>query len=254
MPEPKQEPKLGTNIHTIWTKVLTDEYLSFSQLKEKITKFFPSIPTGSFHIHTKALVKRGFADSKIMEGGVKGFRRYKKPIQPDLLPPAPRSYKKRSGLINELALKFLKKHIGKAYTASEVRGQIGAKGSGIWEVLKTFAINGCLDEQKSGKLTYYLVLPAIQDYTLPPGRYGRSKQVAKKAKPRREIIHIEPEQTTLIQEPVLVQELNTPNLLDMSVGQLGTYITTLRDENIKLKQTIETMVHLAIQAGVVDQE
>ena len=100
------------------------------------------------------------------------------------------------------------------------------------------------------KLTY-TVLPAIKNCTKAPVPSSSTYKSNKKPKPQQEIASIESiEQSVLLPEP----EHTMPNILDMSVGQLGNYITTLRDENIKLKQTIETIVHLAIQAGVVEQE
>jgi len=250
-----QEPANGTNIHTIWNKVLTDQPLSWAQIKVKIEKHFKNIPPASFHVHVNDLVRRGFAAKETLADGQTGFRSIKQPAQQDLLPTKapPRGFKKNSSPQNLLILNFLKKHIGKSFSAGEVKEKLKMNNSSAWDIMKTFAINGLVQREKQGKKTFYLVLPAILDCSYPPFTYNKTNKAKKKTK--REIIqapveHIE--QTVLIHEPI--QEHNMPNILDMSVGQLGAYITTLRDENIKLKHTIETMVHMAIQSGVVEQE
>lgn len=251
------EPFAGTNIHTIWTEVLTDELLSYSQIKEKLKKSFPSLPVGSFHVHVNNLVERGYAEKAPMDDGIIGFRRIGEPSQSSLLPPVKARRKKHPNKKpqNIQILNYLKKRIGKSVTSGGVKNALKFNGSGAWDIMKAFEQGGFLEGGVNGKTTSYLILPTIKECDKPPSTFNKTqydKRQAKKAK--REIIHVEPEQTTLIQEPALIQEQNMPSILDMSVGQLGNYITTLRDENLKLKQTIETMVHLAIQAGVVDQE
>lgn len=256
------EPAPGTNVHLIWTDILTDELLSYPQVKEKLRKFCPQINPRSFHVHLRSLVKRGYASKEQMDDGAVGFRRHEKPLQIDLLhielPPKKKKRVYPTVPTNLKLLNYLKKHVGKEFAIKALNKSVKIKGTGAWDIMKAFQREGYVSSARVDKKLIYTVLPEIMRCAKPPSTtkyYPPTETKSKpKPKPKQELIHAEPEQTLLIPEPTVIQEQNTPNLLDMSVGQLGTYITTLRDENLKLKQTIETMVHLAIQAGVVDQE
>jgi len=251
------EPIAGGNIHIIWTEVLTEELLSYSQIKKILQKSFPSIPVQSFHVHVNNLVERGYAEKAPMEDGIIGFRRIGTPFKSSLLPPVKARRKKHPNKKpqNVQILDYLKKHIGKTVSSGKVKKALKHSGSAAWDIMKSFEKGGFLEAGINGKTTTYLILPTIAECDKPPAAFKSIQYKSRKTKKaKREIVHVEPKQVTLIQEPTLIQEQNMPNILDMSVGQLGNYITTLRDENLKLKQTIETMVHLAVQAGVVDQE
>ena len=248
------EPTPGTNIHLIWTEILTDELLSYTQIKEKIQKFHPHINPKSFHVHLKSLVKRGFASKEQMDDGQAGFRRHSEPLQSDLLNiELPSKQKTHITPVNLLVLKYLKKHIGKKFSASDVKSKLKLQGSAVWDILKIFAGANLLKKETINKKIIYTVLPAIKDCENPPSIHQYKKARTKKKRksaPQSELAPIE--QPVLMPEPQ--QELFIPNVADMTMGQVFTYVTNLRDENLKLKHTIETMVHMAIQSGVVEQE
>lgn len=253
-----QEPAPGTNIHLIWTEILTDDLLSYPQIKEKIRKFCPQINPQSFHVHLKSLTKRNFAEKEIMANGQAGFRHLNVQKQADLLGNTVTGIKKKRVYptvpANLKILKYLKKRVGKQFIVKELNKALKLKGSGAWDVLKAFDREGYVSGEYVDKKLTYTVLPEIENCDKPPSTTHNIKK-KKQAKAKREVIkatieHVE--QPVVVHEPI--QEQLMPNVLDMTMGQVGAYVTNLRDENIKLKQTIETIVHLAIQAGVVEQE
>jgi len=247
------EPMSGTNIHTIWTKVLTDKDLSYSQIKDKLLKFFPDIPPNSFHVHINALIKKGLARKNTMADGVTGFRRYKVPTQTDLLPeePQPSKKKPRSGPINHLTLKYLKKHIGKTFTAGGLKAKLNLKGSGIWDVLKAFAQHGILEEQSNGRHLSYLVLPAIKDCSKPPSSYDKNKKrkpAKPKPEPEHEIIHA-PIVHTMVHNPIN----EAHDITKLSYGELLSMVVAYREELMKLKMGIATITQGLLQTGEVEE-
>ena len=251
------DPAPGTNIHTIWTKVLTDVPLSNSQLKEKLTTLFPEISPKSLHVHIKSLIKRGFASKETMGDGQVAFRRHKLPIQPDLIPDDPIPKRKpynKSKPLNLIVLNFLKKHVGKSFTAGEVKAKLKLQGSGVWDIMKTFAKEGLLEFKTINNRNIYTVLPAIIECSHPPTTYNpANERRKKKTKAKREIIHATVEPAP---PPLAVSETDStmPDIANLSIGEILNNFIAMRDENIRLRQTIENMVHMAVTSGVVEQE
>ena len=256
------QPAYGTNIHTIWTKVLTNDLLSYSQIKEKLVKNFPEINPNSFHVHVKSLIKSNLVQKDILPNGQTGFRLIES--QQSLLPEEENNNKKKKNtrpvITNSTKiLTFLKKQIGKQFSAGDITRRLKFNGSAAWDIMKAFEYAGYLESDMINKKMVYTVLPTIKDCITPPSiNHVKNKKAVnnkkKKQAPNQTLVKA-PEKPIQMEQTSFLQEDNNsaPNIMNMNVGELVTNAVHTYNENVKLKQTLNTIAHLLLDAGIVEE-
>lgn len=249
------QPAPGSNIHTIWTQVLTEELLNYSQIKNKIEKSFPDIPAKSFHVHISSLVKKNLAAKEVMPDGQTGFCRISP--QQSLLPKEMTKKKNTRPTvpINAKILIFLKRQIGKTFSAGEITKRLKIQGSGAWDIMKSFEREGLLEIKMNGKRIDYLVLPSIKNCIKPPSVYKPNKA---KSKPKREVIQASIEKPEIIHTPIQHTMVHNPineahDITKLSYGELLSMVVAYREEIMKLKMGIATITQGLLQTGEVEE-
>ncbi|MFV2057749.1 MAG: hypothetical protein ACC707_14880 [Thiohalomonadales bacterium] len=211
------EPRVGTNIYTIWHDVLSDSFTSIYNLRIIISDKFPAIPVSSVSTHLQSLVNRGFA---VRTGTLKDTR-YKRSQGPEN-----KSRQLGLGRATSYVKPILKSQIGKHVTVSMVNQLAGFKNTNLGRVLYKMERDGYLKRVDGAKPIAFLVLPSIGQLSIPAPT----------------------------QEPILEPlPITSPDITSMTIGELFQNAMNLRDENVRLKTTLESIGQLLLQAGIVEE-
>jgi len=224
-------PKSETHIGKVY-KVLSSEFVSAPDLRSVLENRYPNFPSKSLHVHLKFLIKKTLIEKKKISGEV----RYRKcETSNNLITSEP--VKSMTSLI----LAYLKSHIGKKITGRELVNKIykGKESSLPFDILSKLGKAKYIQVVSGSSPREYLVLPAIKTLDKIPAKLNPINSLIP-AKSNKE-------------EKVEQIKTTTINITDMSIGEILTDYMYLKEENSRLKDSLQRIANEVLLIGEIGE-
>ena len=250
------EPTKGTNVYSIWHDILTDKYVEYSQIKFLLMQSFPNIPVSSLATQLHDLKERGLIQREKSRNGQWMYKKINSSIN---------TYKptKKKKSVPKSIFDFLKNNVGKTFTAIEIRNKFSPYDVRAWDILNSFSKQKIIKKCFNDGLLAYEVLPIIKTMDKHPiTKYRpRDKKLTKNKELKKvkelnivkELKTIDDSNIASIPENIIIDYKIKNSLINMSFNELIDNMLALRDENLKLKHTLDSIGHLLLQANIVEK-
>ena len=238
------EPTKGTNVYSIWHDILTDKYVEYSQIKFLLMQSFPNIPVSSLATQLHDLKERGLIQREKSRNGQWMYKKINSSIN---------TYKptKKKKSVSKSIFDFLKNNVGETFTAKEIRKKFSPHNVQAWDILNGFSKHNIIKKIEMNGLLGYEVLPLITTFDNPPKATYRPGD--KKVTKSKELKTVKELNIESIPKNIIIDYKIKNSLINMSFNELIDNMLALRDENLKLKHTLDSIGHLLLQANIVEK-